>query len=147
MPDATLYQFTASHFNEKARWALDWKGVPYARRSLLPGPHIRTIRSLTGGHEVPVLRDGDAVIPGSAQIIDHLEQTRVERPLYPEEPAERERALAIQKDFDEQVGPAVRLAFFFDNLDGQYAAAAFGSESSVTARLAYRAAFHSYIAS
>ena len=27
----TLYQFQFSHFCEKARWALDYKGVPYLR--------------------------------------------------------------------------------------------------------------------
>ena len=29
-----LWQFRFSHFNEKARWALDWKGIAHVRRSL-----------------------------------------------------------------------------------------------------------------
>ena len=32
-----LYTFQVSHFSEKARWALDWKGVKYHERRLLPG--------------------------------------------------------------------------------------------------------------
>ena len=35
-----LYTFQVSHFAEKARWALDWKGVEYEERRLLPGPHL-----------------------------------------------------------------------------------------------------------
>jgi hypothetical protein len=29
-----LWHFAISHFTEKARWALDWKGIPHARRML-----------------------------------------------------------------------------------------------------------------
>ena len=38
-----LLQFTFSHYNEKARWALDFKRVPHVRRSLIPGPHSRVV--------------------------------------------------------------------------------------------------------
>ena len=34
-----LYTFNISHFSEKARWALDYEGIPYEERVLLPGPH------------------------------------------------------------------------------------------------------------
>jgi hypothetical protein len=37
METPVLFQFTYSHFNEKARWALDLKHVPHVRHSLLPG--------------------------------------------------------------------------------------------------------------
>ena len=40
-----LYDFTFSHYSEKARWALDFKGVPYTPRHLLPGFHMRTTES------------------------------------------------------------------------------------------------------
>ena len=54
-----LFQFAFSHYNEKARWALDWKRVPHRRRSLLPGPHRPVVQRLTGQSQVPVLRWGD----------------------------------------------------------------------------------------
>src|SRR6059058_1859108 len=38
-----LWHFTVSHFNEKARWALDFKRVPHVRRALLPGFHFPKI--------------------------------------------------------------------------------------------------------
>ena len=36
----TLWHIEISHFSEKARWALAWKGVEHRRRSPLPGTHI-----------------------------------------------------------------------------------------------------------
>ena len=59
-----LWQFTASHYNEKARWALDYKGVPHVRRSLLPGAHAVRIRRMTGQTAVPVLEMNGAPIHG-----------------------------------------------------------------------------------
>ena len=38
-PAVTLHQFRYSHFNEKVRWALDFKGIAHERVSELPGPH------------------------------------------------------------------------------------------------------------
>src|SRR5436190_1646821 len=40
MANPVLWQFKYSHYNEKARWALDFKRVTHVRQSLLPGPHI-----------------------------------------------------------------------------------------------------------
>ena len=34
----TLYHIEISHYNEKARWALDYKGVPHVRKA--PPPMI-----------------------------------------------------------------------------------------------------------
>ncbi|MCA9686256.1 MAG: glutathione S-transferase N-terminal domain-containing protein, partial [Myxococcales bacterium] len=46
-----LVQFAFSHYNEKARWALDYKGLAHRRRSLLPGPHVPVVKLLTGKAE------------------------------------------------------------------------------------------------
>ena len=43
-----LWQLELSHYNEKVRWALDYKRIPHIRRSLLPGLHIIEARRLTG---------------------------------------------------------------------------------------------------
>jgi hypothetical protein len=51
----TLHQFLGSHFNEKARWGLDWKCAPHRRVSHLPGPHMLKIRRMTGQTATPVL--------------------------------------------------------------------------------------------
>jgi len=34
MAPPALWHFPISHFNEKARWALDWKRIPHVRRAL-----------------------------------------------------------------------------------------------------------------
>lgn len=141
MSEIELFHFTSSHFNEKARWTLELKRVPHSRTSFLPGPHLAPVQKLTGGSTVPAIRDSGVVIAGSAEIIDHLEAKFPEPALYPEDPAQRERALAIQREFDDEVGPAVRLALFFDVLDGEFATAAFAVDKSAAAKLAYRVSF------
>src|SRR5206468_1693961 len=116
MPDPTslpvLHQFERSHYNEKARWGLDWKRVAHRRETYMPGPHVVPMRKLTGQSSVPVLCLDGAAIVGSAAILDALESRFPERPLYPADPALRERALAIQRDFDAEVGVASRTAVF-----------------------------------
>ena len=107
-----LHQFAASHFNEKARWALDWKGVPHRRRTHLPGPHAPAMLRLSGQRTTPVLVLEGRVIPGSASILAALEERFPERPLVPADPKDAERALAWQARFDAEVGPAVRTAVF-----------------------------------
>jgi glutathione S-transferase len=107
-----LHQFAASHYNEKARWALDWKGVPHQRRTYFPGPHAFAMQRLSGQRTTPVLVLDGEVIAGSARILAALEQHFPERPLLPEDPKLAERALALEAHFDAEVGPAVRTAVF-----------------------------------
>ncbi len=113
MPHPVLLQFRSSHYNEKARWALDHKGVPHERRTLLPGMHARTTRALTGQSTVPILLRGGEAIGDSTRIIAALEASHPEPPLYPADPALRERALALEDFFDEEVGPYARHAMFY----------------------------------
>jgi len=107
-----LHQFVSSHYNEKARWALDWKGVPHRRRTYFPGPHALPIQRLSGQRATPVLVLDGEVIAGSAKILAALDQRFPERPLLPEDPKLAERALALEAYFDAEVGPAVRTAVF-----------------------------------
>src|SRR5437764_320567 len=60
MAPPVLWQFRFSHFNEKARWALDFKGIPHVRRSLVPGLHVPRVLWLSGQKSLPVLQlDGE----------------------------------------------------------------------------------------
>src|SRR6187397_1382247 len=61
-PMTTLYQFEFSHFCEKARWALDYKGLAHERRNLLPGLHARVARKLASNSSLPILVDNGAVV-------------------------------------------------------------------------------------
>jgi glutathione S-transferase len=137
-----LHQFQFSHYNEKARWALDFKGIAHRRRSLLPGPHMLPMMRLSGQKSVPVLCFGKDVVAGSAQIVDEIEKRHPQPPLYPDSPTERHEALRLQKWFDEEVGPRIRRAFFWDVLPGStYAAELFLIGRGALAKSLYRAAF------
>lgn len=133
-----LYQFRHSPYNEKARWALDLKRVPHRRRSLLPGPHMGVVKKLTGHTQTPVLvLDDGTAIDGSARILDWLEQRHPEPRLMPDEPAQREQVLAIQRRFDEDITPRIRRAVLDALLRRpRYFAAVFGeAESPLKQRL------------
>ena len=66
----TLFTFNISHFAEKARWALDYEGIRYEERVLLPGPHQLVTRRVAPRSHVPVLVHDTGCVPGSGAIID-----------------------------------------------------------------------------
>lgn len=111
-----LYDFRFSHFSEKARWALDFKGVPYTPRHLLPGFHMRTTRKLAPRTSVPILKTDGAVIQGSTEIIDFLDQTVAERSLTPPDPQDANSAIEWEKYLDAEIGVPLRLWFYFHTL-------------------------------
>jgi glutathione S-transferase len=111
-----LYDFTFSHYSEKARWALDFKGVPYTPRHLLPGFHMRTARKLAPRSSIPILKTDSAVIQGSTEIIDFLEQTFPDRSLTPPEPRDANSAIEWEKYLDVEVGVTLRLWFYYHAL-------------------------------
>jgi glutathione S-transferase len=113
-----LWQLEISHYNEKARWALDHKRIPHIRRSLLPGVHILVAKRLTGGGETtPVLTLDGRSIGDSTRIIAALEERWPQPPLYPADPEHRRRALELEEFFDEQLGPHIRRAVYHVLLD------------------------------
>jgi glutathione S-transferase len=137
-----LWQFQHSHFNEKARWALDWKGIPHVRRSLLPGLHVARTLWMTGQKSVPVLVIDGRSIADSTRIIEALERSHPEPPLYPADGPARRRALELEEFFDEELGPHVRRALFHEILPHtDFAAALMSTAAGPTGRRLYRAAF------
>ena len=110
-----LWHIELSHYNEKARWALDHKGVPYELRAPMPGMHGPRALFQTRGKQrtLPVLELEGRSIGDSTAIIAALEEHAPEPALYPADPAERARALELEDYFDEAAragDPAVRLA-------------------------------------
>jgi glutathione S-transferase len=104
-----LWHLKVSHYNEKARWALDHKRLPHVRRAAIPGRHARLARDLGAGRTFPVLELDGEVLGDSTLIIQALELRYPEPPLYPDDSAERVRALEIEEFFDEELGPYLRL--------------------------------------
>ncbi|MFY9316975.1 MAG: glutathione S-transferase [Burkholderiales bacterium] len=103
-----LLQFRHSPYNEKVRWALDLKRVPHRRRSLLPGPHMGTVKRLTGRTGTPVLVHDGGALDGSARILEWLDAHAGAPALLPADTALREEALRIQQRFDDDFTPRIR---------------------------------------
>jgi glutathione S-transferase len=104
-----LWHLKVSHYNEKARWALDHKGVPHERRAVDAGFHRGTAQRLSGGDTLPVLVLDGQGIGDSTRIIAELESRHPDPPLYPADPDERARALELEDFFDEELGPYTRM--------------------------------------
>jgi glutathione S-transferase len=109
MDTPLLWHIPISHYNEKARWALDYKRVAHHRQVLGPDYLIRAWRA-TGRGTLPILFVDERAIGDSTHIIAALEERYPEAPLYPGDAAARQRALALEDYFDEQLGPAIRAA-------------------------------------
>jgi glutathione S-transferase len=112
----TLWQIDVSHFSEKARWALAWKGVEHRRRSPVPGAHMVVALWLTRGahYTFPVLSINGRRIGDSTAIVAALEELYPDPPLYPADIAERRRALELEEFFDEELGPQVRQLAWYE---------------------------------
>lgn len=95
----TLYQLHWSHFVEKVRWALDYKGLAwtavdvdaFTKRQM---HHLGCKLTLESGrtlYTVPTIHDEHtgAVVGDSAKILEYLERTYPNPPLYPEDVGER----------------------------------------------------------
>ena len=94
-----LYSFFRSSAAYRARIALSLKGIPYETAAI----HLTRGDQRSSGYRevnpqgrVPALElDDGTVITQSLAIIDYLEVTHPEPPLYPRDPVMRARALAV----------------------------------------------------
>jgi glutathione S-transferase len=111
-----LWQIEISHYAEKVRWALEYKGIDHVRRSPLPGTHIPIALVLTRGAQptIPVLQIEGRTVGDSTEIIAALESIHPEPPLYPIDAEERARAIELEDWFDENLGPHARLLPFYE---------------------------------
>lgn len=113
----TLYQFAISHYCEKVRWALDYKGLEHQIINLLPGTHTKVVKSIAPKTEVPVLRHDKKIVQGSSEIISYLDKAFPEKPLTPSDPALKQQALQWEAFVDENIGPHIRLYCYHFLLD------------------------------
>jgi glutathione S-transferase len=137
-----LWHLKVSHYNEKARWALDHKGIPHLRRALPPGRHQEMAERLARGSTFPVLVLNGEAIGDSTRIIEALERRFPQPPLYPADSQARRRALEIEDFFDEELGPHVRLLVAHHMLsDGKLTLGAFFPDLRGVRLFAWRAMF------
>jgi glutathione S-transferase len=109
-----LLTMAASHYCEKARWALDRAGVGYDERRYLPLAHMIPVWLSGAGHMVPVLRDQKTTVADSTAIIRHID-TLVpdDRRLFPTDPGARAEVEKWEELFDQRLGPATRRWAYF----------------------------------
>jgi glutathione S-transferase len=101
-----LFTIPISHFCEKARWALEHTGVRYRERAHVQGIHQLVARRAGGGSTVPVLVCGATVLTDSAAIVAYADsRAPAARRLYPADPARAAEARALEREFDERLGP------------------------------------------
>jgi glutathione S-transferase len=135
-----LWQYSFSNFNEKARWALDFKRIPHRRRSLMPFAP-RSMAFSRGDGTLPVLDlDGERIVD-STRIIEQLERRFPEPALYPADSVERGRALELEDHFDERAGHDMRRVGFWEFRDERaYGAEFLTTDQGPVKRLAVKAA-------
>jgi glutathione S-transferase len=114
-----LITIPISHYCEKARWALDRAGIAYAERPHLQVLHWIPVARAGGKKTAPVLVWGDRVFADSADIVEEASaHAPPDRALFPDDPAAAAEVRALQRDFDEVLGPEGRRWMYF-NLRGR----------------------------
>lgn len=80
-----LYHFPTSPFARRVRLALALKGLDAELRDARANPeHAAEVKRLNPMATVPVLVDGDRVVPDSAVILEYLDGKSPEPPLWPD---------------------------------------------------------------
>lgn len=114
-----LITIPISHYCEKARWALEWAGLGYEERAHMQLIHWVPVRRAGGGKTAPVLVSGGRVLADSAEILDEADRLAPpDRRLFPEDPAAAAEVRALQRDFDERLGPHGR-RWMYQSLHGR----------------------------
>ncbi len=99
-----------SHYCEKARWALEYAGVPFQEEGHVPIFHWRASYGVGGGRTVPVLTTDEGVLRDSTDILHFADRAApANRKLYGSPEVE-----ALEDLFDKKLGPATRrVAYYF----------------------------------
>lgn len=110
-----LVTIPISHFCEKARWALDRAGVPYRERAHLQVFHRIAVRWAGGGKTAPVFVWGERVLADSADILEAVDdQAPPALRLFPADTGAAGEVRALERDFDECLGPEGRRWMYYE---------------------------------
>ena len=114
----TLYQLHWSHYVEKVRWALDYKGVawraidvdPFTKREIQHLQPAKPVGSVAQLRTVPVIQDEvtGAVVDESSEILGYLERTYPTPALCPADPEQKKAVMQWTVWLDSTVGLAAR---------------------------------------
>jgi glutathione S-transferase len=110
-----IYGVPQSPFVRKAIIALEEKGIPYENEPLVPQPKTPELLAMNPIGKIPILRDGDAVVPDSSVICAYLEKKHPSPALYPSDPADYARALFLEEYADTRLAEAT-LPLLFERM-------------------------------
>jgi glutathione S-transferase len=102
-----------SPYARKVFLALDHKQVAYEIDPIVPFFGDDEFTRLNPLRRIPVLVDGDLVIPDSTVICEYLEDRYPGRPLYPRDPAARAMARWLEEFADSRMGDVMIWKLFF----------------------------------
>ncbi|MBD1861116.1 glutathione S-transferase family protein [Trichocoleus desertorum GB2-A4] len=105
-----LYQFEMSHYCEKVRLILDYKGLAYRKIEVTPGIGQLDLYRMSGQRQVPVLKDGNEVIADSTAIGKYLDRQYPDRPVIPTDPKQKGLCFMLEDWADEVLGLNARKA-------------------------------------
>lgn len=109
MSTAKLIQIYQSPWSERARWGLEFKGVPYEKQEYQIGAGEEELKKLTGQAQVPVLLANGSVIPDSTAILNWLEEHNPQPALLPKSDKGRAEVMLWEELMDWVLGPQGRL--------------------------------------
>jgi glutathione S-transferase len=110
-----LITIPISHYCERARWALDYAGIPFREQAYAPLFHLVPVRRAGGRRTTPVLLTPTETLCDSGAIVRYADaHAPSNRRLYPTDPEPRARHDALELECAEKLGPATRrLAYFY----------------------------------
>jgi glutathione S-transferase len=114
----TLYDAPRCPYCARVRIALAEKGIPYDAVEIDLDDRPAWIYEKNATGRVPVIEEGDWVLPESAVILEYLEERFPEPPLLPADPADRAEARLRVFRFDHALGDAY-YAFRRGEADGK----------------------------
>lgn len=94
-----LLTIPISHYCERARWALEYAGLPYREEQHLQMFHYRPVRRAGGGKSVPVLVTDDGVVLDDSTDIIRFADAHAPpgQKLYPKDLVAREEVFALEE--------------------------------------------------
>ena len=108
----TLWHIPISHYSEKARWALEHKGIEYRKMAPPPGAHMAIAAALTRGRGCSPSRSCRSTARPYGDSSDDHRRPRAPLPrsgrCTPRTRPSCARALELEDYFDENLGPAIR---------------------------------------
>jgi len=109
---AKLYAMTLSHPSQAVRIALERKGIEHRVVALLPGFHPAMLRAAGfRGNTVPALKIDGRKSQHSVEIMQLLEETAPDPPLYPADPVQRQAVEEAEEWGERELQPIPRRAF------------------------------------